>query len=89
MGTSVNGTSAALLECLISPNEADSNLEPANVVDGLYAIARALHAVAEAIHALGTNHAAYPEGVRPGAIELISKEVRDGLSLISDAIVSK
>ena len=32
----------ALLSVLMSPNELDSNLEPANVVDGLFAIARAL-----------------------------------------------
>jgi len=39
----------ALREALISPNECDANLEPANVVDGLFAIARSLTAVAEAI----------------------------------------
>ena len=33
----------ALRDTLISPNESDSNLEAANVVDGLFAIARALH----------------------------------------------
>jgi hypothetical protein len=39
----------AINATLISPNEADQNLEPANVVDGLFAIARAIHDVAEAI----------------------------------------
>jgi hypothetical protein len=39
----------ALREALISPNECDANLEPANVVDGLFALARALVAVAQAI----------------------------------------
>lgn len=39
----------AIRATLISPNETDSNLEPANVVDGLYAIARALNRIAEAI----------------------------------------
>lgn len=39
----------ALLEAFISPNETDSNLEPANVVDGLFAIARAVDRLAEAI----------------------------------------
>jgi len=34
-----------------STNEIDSNFEsPANVVDGLFAIARALNKIAEAIH---------------------------------------
>jgi hypothetical protein len=41
-------TSKALLETLISPNEVDSNLEPANVVDGLFAIARAIEHLADA-----------------------------------------
>lgn len=39
----------AVKSTLISPNETDRNLEAANVVDGLYAVARALHHVAEAI----------------------------------------
>jgi len=42
---------AALRATLISPNECDSNLEAANVLDGLFAIARALHHVAKAIEA--------------------------------------
>ncbi|SHF74102.1 hypothetical protein SAMN02745218_02987 [Desulfofundulus australicus DSM 11792] len=36
----------------ISPNERDNNFEPANVVDGLYAIARALDRLAEAVEQL-------------------------------------
>ena len=40
---------AALRHALVSPNECDSNLEAANVVDGLFAIARALHRIAEAM----------------------------------------
>lgn len=39
----------AIYETLISPNEIDRNLEAANVVDGLFAIARALHHVARAL----------------------------------------
>jgi hypothetical protein len=45
----------ALRDALISLNERDSNLEPANVVDGLFAIARGLVAVAEAIEAFETE----------------------------------
>jgi hypothetical protein len=43
-----------LRETLISPNEADRNLEPANVVDGLYALMRAvrLHARVYALDVL-------------------------------------
>ena len=32
-----------------SPNESDRNFEPANVVDGLFAIARAIHRLADVI----------------------------------------
>ena len=39
----------AIAAGLISPNEADSNGEPANVVDGLFAIARAIDGLAQAI----------------------------------------
>jgi hypothetical protein len=41
----------ALRDVLISPIECDSNLEAANVVDGLFAIARALNRIAETIEA--------------------------------------
>lgn len=47
----VNAVADALTRTLISPNEADSNLEPANVVDGLFAIARALDRIATALDA--------------------------------------
>ena len=39
----------AILDTLISPNEADRNMEAANVVDGLFAIARAIHRLAQAV----------------------------------------
>jgi hypothetical protein len=44
-------TAQALEYALVSPNEGDSNGEPANVVNGLFANARALFAVAQAIKA--------------------------------------
>lgn len=53
-----NEIARALLETLISPNEHDSNFEPANVVDALFAIARAIEHLAEAINMNGK------EGVR-------------------------
>ena len=40
-------TYEALIETLISANEPDSNLEAANVVDGLFAIARAIRYLAD------------------------------------------
>lgn len=42
----------ALYDTLISPNESDSNLEAANVVDGLFFIGRALFRLAKAVEAL-------------------------------------
>ena len=55
-------TARAIWGTLQSPNELDSNLEPANVVDGLFAIARALDRVARAIDRLGTNDASTSMG---------------------------
>jgi hypothetical protein len=42
----------AIRETLISPNESDSNLERANVVDGLFAIARAISRLADNVEGL-------------------------------------
>lgn len=42
----------AIYDTLISPNEADTNLEPANVVDGLFEVARAIQRVADALDRL-------------------------------------
>jgi hypothetical protein len=39
-----------IFDVLRSPNEADSNFEPANVVDGLYFIGRAIHRLADAVN---------------------------------------
>lgn len=52
----------ALRTALISPNEADRNMEPANIVDGLFAIPRALEHVATATDRLGMSNAATPMG---------------------------
>ncbi len=50
-----DATHAALMRTMESPNERDSNGEPANVVDGLFAIARALHDVAFSIQEMDTK----------------------------------
>jgi hypothetical protein len=42
-----NPIANAILKTLISPNECDTNFEAANVVDGLFAVARALHHIAK------------------------------------------
>lgn len=78
----VNQISQAIYHVLESPNECDRNLEPANVVDGLFAIARSLVGVAAAIDRLGTGSASTPMG----AIEVLSKEVRDGCQALAQAV---
>ena len=45
--------SSAVNTNFTSPNENDSNWEAANVVDGLFAIARSIHALAKAINEHG------------------------------------
>ena len=47
-----NAVAEALRDVFISPNECDSNFEPANVTDGLYAIARAVRRLAQAVEGL-------------------------------------
>jgi hypothetical protein len=79
----------ALRECLISPNEADRNLEPANMVDGMFAIARAIHGLAVAVDSLGFKSLVTPSDCRMGAIELLAKEIRDGLGSIASAVGSE
>jgi hypothetical protein len=85
-------TDDGLRSCLISENESDSNLEPANVVDGLFAIARALNRIADKIDALGVNGA----NTQMGAIELVGKEmgnisvsIGSGLTEIAEAIAAQ
>ncbi len=50
----------AVLATLISPNESDRNGESANVVDGLFAIARGLQAIARNLERLGPNESSSP-----------------------------
>ena len=51
-GKAVEVTASALHATLTSPNEADRNGESANVVDGLFAIARSINRLAEAVESL-------------------------------------
>jgi len=39
----------ALSDVFVSPNEMDSNMEAANIVDGLFAIARALNRIGKCL----------------------------------------
>lgn len=59
---SIERAAEILASALVSPNALDSNLEPGNVVDGLFEVATA---VRRAAHLLGTGNA----GTEMGAIE--------------------
>jgi hypothetical protein len=56
-----DGLFEALHYVLASPNESDRNGEPANVVDGLFAIARAILKLAEAVDRATEQRALYSE----------------------------
>ncbi len=45
----LNVLAEALHSAFISPNEGDRNCEPANLVDGLFVLARAVYALADAL----------------------------------------
>jgi hypothetical protein len=82
MTTRNDALAKALLETLISPNEADSNLEPANVVDGLFAIARSLNRIADALWGLGNGNAA----THMGAIEAFGLHIGEKLDGLTSVI---
>lgn len=78
----------ALYNTLISPNESDSNFESANVVDGLFAIARGLHHIARSIEALGNNNAATEMGAIEAASVKVSEAVLAAASTVAEAMES-
>jgi len=71
---------------LVSPNESDSNLEPANITDGLFAISRALDRIADKLALLGNAGAITTEGGEIGAIEGLSMQIKEGLEAIASAV---
>lgn len=78
-------TADAILATLQSPNVTDSNLEPANVVDTLDAIARASRSIALAI----TPNAAPGTDATGGPVASLTEAVMGvtgGLCRIADAI---
>jgi hypothetical protein len=76
----------ALFNTLVSPNERDSHGEPANVVDGLFAIARSLDDVALQLRNLGNAGAITAHGTELGAIEGLAMKIEEGLGHIASAI---
>lgn len=53
----------AIAGAFVSPNETDSNGEAANVVDGLFAIARAINRLADVVEIADNNRHLDPDSV--------------------------
>lgn len=75
----------AVAETLQSPNESDRNGEVANVVDGLFAIARAIGSLAEAV--TGNPHDDEPS--LAGAISEVAAAIRAAHPFPMDLSVGK
>lgn len=71
-----------LRECLISTEHRNHNEEPANVVDGLFAIARGLDNVAHSLRMLGNANAA----TEMGAIEALGVVMKEGFDRIGGSL---
>lgn len=67
-------TAEAIHDCLISPNE---NMEVANVVDGLFAIARAMDKCGRALQGIADYH--HPQGGHDLDVKLVADAI-DGLA---------
>ena len=79
----------AVRETLISPNVADSNLEPANVVDVIANGANGLFSIAEALQRLGNADASTPMGgleALGASIKNAGAKLAGSLDNIADAI---
>ncbi|MDP9364208.1 MAG: hypothetical protein M3Q10_08280 [Chloroflexota bacterium] len=80
--TTKNQVAEALVNTLVSPNESDRNMEAANVVDGLFAVARAIDHLANQVKWLGTGDA----GTTMGAVEFLAVSVREGMGEVASSL---
>ncbi len=76
----------SLERCFISPNVADSNFEPANVVDVIDRAARNLAKIAGAITPTGAAAMTTPYGGRVGSLTEAVIYAADSLGKIAEAI---
>ena len=76
----------SLERCFISPNVADSNLEPANVVDVIDRAARNLSRIAHAITPTDAQAMQTPDGHRVGSLTEAVIYAADSLTKIAKAI---
>ena len=74
----------AIRETLFSENEADRNGEAANVVDGLFEIARGLYAIAGSIQRLGNAEASTPYG----GLESLGMQLEKSAKIVARALDS-
>ena len=72
----------AIENATFSAAEQNERGESANIVDGLFAIARGLEAVAKAVQRLGNNDAA----TSMGAIEALGKVMSEAISGAGEAV---
>jgi len=75
-----------LERCFVSPNVADSNLEPANVVDVIDRAARNMHRIAHAITPQDAAAMSTPGGGRVGSLTEAVIFATEGLKDIAAAI---
>lgn len=78
----MTATAEVLEQTLISLDEDGANGEPANVVDGLFAITRGLNNIASALRYLGNGDAS----ISFGAIEGLGMVLEKGLESIASSI---
>ncbi len=86
----------AIAATFISPNEHDSNFEPANVVDGLFAIARSIESLATAVTRIAYGGADEPTGLealsmavnggRDGSWSSVAGAIREGFEGLAEAV---
>jgi hypothetical protein len=86
----------AIGRVFISPNEADSNGEPANIVDGLFAIARSIDGLATAVRRIAHGGLEEPTGLealsmtinggRDGSWPSVTGAIREGFETLAEAI---
>lgn len=79
---SVEILSETMDACFTTNSNVSQNGEPANVVDGLFAIADGLRSIAGAIQRLGLADASTPFG----AVEALSVQIDESSKLLAGAI---
>lgn len=72
----------AIVDAGVTPRESDRNGEPANIVDGLFAIARSIDRLAGAIEASGDGVVNVRVAAGKGVAEHVARAVHDEMRRI-------